>query len=528
MIGFAAEPRQVAVDGPSGGNSPYAAALIKHLPAIPAYDFGQVMTMVSEEVSLATQGRQRPWTSASLKQVLNFGGHVDEASDNAQIARERRKLLVAIAEMPQDARLSVENLARDQALPLDPLFGMLREMQPVAAAGVDQRDDQLRAGADALKTLLAARSVPLRKDPELVRLAGLADQALAQGTIELSRRYRSMAAARANDLDVNLDQQGPTAALAERIELASIFGDYGDTAILAFDYRRAAEQYRKALEQIGGRSTIWSMQYSMGEGDSLFNYGRYKGDDNAMRSAIAIYRAVISESTDGRNPIAWAQAQSNLGNALQVLGDRTGDPEYAVNSVAAYEAALTQWTHDRFPLEWATTKNSLGSALSNLGEREKGTENLTKAVAAFEAALTELRREQSPREWAKAQLGLGTVLKIRGERGNNADDLSKSLAALDAALGLSKRERDPLGWGAIQHSMADALQSLGRMEKNTQKMRQAVTTYEAALTELTPERVPQQWVKIQNSLGSALQDGRRAARTTSSLCGRRLPPMRRP
>src|SRR4029453_17443805 len=110
VIGFAAEPRQVAVDGLPGGNSPYAAALIKHLPAAPAYEFSQVMAMVSEEVSLATQGRQRPWTSASLKQVLNFGGRVDESSDDAQIAGERRKLLVAIAEMSQDARLSVETL----------------------------------------------------------------------------------------------------------------------------------------------------------------------------------------------------------------------------------------------------------------------------------------------------------------------------------------------------------------------------------------------------------------------------------
>ena len=86
VIGFAAEPRQVAVEGPAGGSSPYAAALIKHLPATPAYEFSQVMAMVAEEVSLATQGRQRPWTSASVKQVLNFGGQVDETSDSGQLA----------------------------------------------------------------------------------------------------------------------------------------------------------------------------------------------------------------------------------------------------------------------------------------------------------------------------------------------------------------------------------------------------------------------------------------------------------
>ena len=54
MIGFAAEPRQLVVEGTPEGSSPYAAALLKHLPASPGYDFGQVMAMVTEEVYLAT------------------------------------------------------------------------------------------------------------------------------------------------------------------------------------------------------------------------------------------------------------------------------------------------------------------------------------------------------------------------------------------------------------------------------------------------------------------------------------------
>ena len=33
VVGFAAAPRQAALDGPADGNSPYAAALLKHLAA---------------------------------------------------------------------------------------------------------------------------------------------------------------------------------------------------------------------------------------------------------------------------------------------------------------------------------------------------------------------------------------------------------------------------------------------------------------------------------------------------------------
>src|SRR5262249_31873292 len=68
VIGFAAEPGHAALDGESGSNSPYAAALLKHLAA-GGFAFGDVMTMVAEEVYLDTGGRQQPWTNTSLRRV---------------------------------------------------------------------------------------------------------------------------------------------------------------------------------------------------------------------------------------------------------------------------------------------------------------------------------------------------------------------------------------------------------------------------------------------------------------------------
>lgn len=59
VLGFAAAPGQPALDGDPGGNSPYAAALIKHLSA-GGYAFADVMTMVTEEVYLRTNARQTP------------------------------------------------------------------------------------------------------------------------------------------------------------------------------------------------------------------------------------------------------------------------------------------------------------------------------------------------------------------------------------------------------------------------------------------------------------------------------------
>jgi uncharacterized caspase-like protein len=507
LIAFAAEPRQLAIEGSAQGNSPYAAALLEHLGASRDHEFGEVMDVVTEEVYLSTGTRQRPWTSAGLKQVLNFGGKPDDAvaiGDEAALARERRDLLLTIAATPPDIRRAVENLARDQSLPLDPLYGMLKELKVDMSAGLDQIDDQLRASAETLKKILSERVASRRKDPELNRLAGLADQAQAQGAIALAVRNRAKAGARADDL-VRVVDQRPNQSTADRVELASIYADYGDTAVLALDFRRAAEQYRKAIRQVEGRSPVWAIVYRMNEADALANYGRYKPDDEATKSAIALYQSVVKDSAGGKNPVAWASAQNNLGNALQVLGERTNNAQLAADSIAAFEAALTAWSHERFPLEWANVQNSLASALRNIGENESGTDNLTKSVAAYEAALSELKREQQPREWAKAQYGLGIALRVLGERQKDSASLEKSLATLQTALSVTKRERDPIGWGTLQFNMANALQSLGRLEKNSEKTQQAITTYEAALTELTRERVPQQWALVQNSLGAALQ-----------------------
>src|SRR4029079_1844507 len=100
------------------------------------------MTMVGEEVALATQGQQQPWTNASLKRVLNFGGQAEEpASDEARLSEERHKLLLATATDAPQTRHASENRGRDQALPLDPLFGMLQEMHPDMAAGPEERDE---------------------------------------------------------------------------------------------------------------------------------------------------------------------------------------------------------------------------------------------------------------------------------------------------------------------------------------------------------------------------------------------------
>lgn len=65
VISYAAAPGSPAMDGEDGGNSPYAAALAKHL-GTPGLDVNAVLTRVRNEVIEATDGEQAPWHESKL------------------------------------------------------------------------------------------------------------------------------------------------------------------------------------------------------------------------------------------------------------------------------------------------------------------------------------------------------------------------------------------------------------------------------------------------------------------------------
>jgi uncharacterized caspase-like protein len=119
VISFSAEPGAVALDGPAGENSPYAAAILRHLDTMAGEEFGTVMRMVAEEVFLKTAGQQRPWINESLRRLLYFGKPVQpSAGVEGQILTERRKLLITISDLPMQGRRLVERVAGDNAVPM--------------------------------------------------------------------------------------------------------------------------------------------------------------------------------------------------------------------------------------------------------------------------------------------------------------------------------------------------------------------------------------------------------------------------
>lgn len=502
VIGFAAEPGRVALDGAAGGNSPYAAALLRHFSANAGFDFGQVMTMVTEEVYLTTGTRQRPWTNTSLRWVLAFGGKLEAASpDDALLDGERRKLLLTIAATPQEWRSTVETLARERSLPLDPLYGILKELQVDTTLGRDRLEEQLRQGAENLQKILAERT-PLRKDPELNRLADLADRAQAQGTIELARQYRAKASARADELSKKLDER-EAEINADRIELAMIYADEAATARLAGRSDEAAAKYQRAFLQLQGKDDRLGFKFKLNEAGIYLGRGKHPiiKDAAATRKAASVFAEAIEIAERMGDRVAWATAQSRRAEALALIK--------LSEAGSSYEAALTVLTPQRDLPEWSRAQRGLADVLVRQGKRELGdgcerTENekqcreqtsktraaslLNNAVAAYEELFLVVGPDTTGVSWSVAQFNLGEALARLGVLEAKTTYLARAITAYRAAL--TEKDLDRRGGvkAAYQTQLGRALLALGEAENDLASLNEAALTFQDASSTLNSIR----------------------------------------
>ena len=506
VIGFAAEPGHVALDGPADGNSPYAAALLRHLSASTGTEFGTVMRMVTEEVYLKTQGAQRSWVNETLTRLLYFGGKAeDTASENGRLNAGRRDLLLTIDGLDSDLRRTVEQLAKDNGLPLDPIYGMLKQLQVDTSKGPEELDKQLRAGVEAVKKLKAERDTITRTDPEIIKYTELGDRAEAEGAIPLARDYRAKASARAKEISKALKAEERNIK-ARHLEVAATFAKEAETATVAFDFKTAAENYRLAFAEVETQDVKRAREYKWGEADALQEHGYYKGDNGALEESIVAYDVAIKLVQRESDRQAWGRLQSLLGRALRTLGERESGTVRLEESVSTYRLALKELARDRVPLDWAQAQQNLGTALWMLGERETGTVRLEEAVATLRSALGGLEREQVPQFWAEAQVNLGNALSALGEREGNTSRLEEAEVAYRAALEETTRERAPLDWAMMRSNLGAILWRLDERENNTARLEEALANLRLALEERTREREPLGWAATLNNLALVLSD----------------------
>ncbi len=494
VIGFAASPGQPALDGaPGDPNSPYAAALLKHLAA-GGYSFGDLMTMVSEEVYLKTRTRQLPWVNSSLRRVLSFGKPVEEAAgDEAAIRKGRRDLLLTIAGADDAAKATVETVAAAQDVPLDQVYAMLKVL------GVDTSDPsrletQLQQGAERIKKL-EADEAPATNDADIDKLAALAGQATEEGALPEALDLWNRAADAAASADLG---DGAEAHKA----LAALYGKAGDAAFLALDYEGAAGRYEAAAAEVADIDDGLSNQYKKSQAEALTSLGEFGGDTDRLNDALHLYDDVMTYLDEQKDDDAWADAYNEFGYALSVYGDRQEDNEYLEDAQHAYEQVGSIWTKESKPVDWARVQNNLGNVYASLGDRQNDPQLWQQAVGAYNDALSVWTEDGQPLDWARAQNNLGTALHSLGLYGKDQKQLKKSAAAYQAALKQWTLKAAPYDYAVASNNLGNALTDLAKYSKNQKDWDAGFAAYEAALTVWTKERQPLQWAAVQNNLGA--------------------------
>ncbi|SMH50797.1 caspase family protein [Mesorhizobium australicum] len=551
LIGFAAEPGKVALDGEAGANSPYAGAVLRHVSAMTGEEFGTVMRMVAEEVYLKTGGRQRPWVNESLRRLLYFGSAPEPVEgEEGDILKERRQLLLTIAALPGPDRQQVEQAAAARGVPMDALYGMLRALGQDIPKDPKALQEMLRAQAETLKDLMAERAALKSTDPEIVRLSALADHALAEGALATAIALHGQAKERVGVLEKTV-ASAEEDALARRREFAAVFARSAEANALAFDHIAAAADYGKAFEQVDRRDDRLAWTYKHSQMMSLSRHGRFMGDRAAYEQALAagdealrladyigdpqlklrtrndigltlrrigerepgtesldraasILREALASTTRDADVALWGRMQQTFGEALVRIGERRSDPAPLEEAVVAFENALSTRSVEINAEDWAESQHVLGAALATLGGRDRDDVRLNQSIDAFKAALTVRSPQLSEIDWSNTLSALGAAYAILGERRGNAAMVQDAVACFRQALTVIRRERMPLEWADVQSNLGAVLVRVGELGGGAAPIEEAIEAFHAALSELTYERGPAAWAETQNNLGAAL------------------------
>jgi uncharacterized caspase-like protein len=518
VIGFAAEPGRPALDGAAGGNSPYAAALLRHLGAMDGLEFGQVMRMVTEEVYLDTKAKQRPWTNESLTSLLYFGvPQPAPTGDDGLITGERRQLLLTISDLPDFNRAQVETVAAKDGVPLDALYGVLRalgtEKIPEDPTALERLLD---SQADQLKAMIAARDALKTDDPEIKRLTAAADKAIDQGAIVTARQFLDQAVKRVEATGDQVDA-AEEAVKQKRIADAAVYAQRAATESLAFDYLAAAADYGKAFDLVERWDDRLRWNYKNLEAEALQAHGLATGDRAALEQALAAYRVVLSFVPYGEKNRDWAITNNNMAVVLQTIGERATDTRALEDSAELFRQSLAVFEAEHDDVNWAAAQNNIGNVLLNLGERDSDTRRLEDAVAAFRAALEKRDRAKVPLDWASSQNNIGIALYTLADRSASTDRYVEAEAAYRLALEEYGRETSPVEWAMVENNLGNTLNALAAARNDLGLFRQAADTFRAALEVRTREHLPLQWAASQVNLAAALNNIARFEMDTTSL-----------
>lgn len=544
VLAFAAEPGQVALDGDAGGNSPYAAAVLRHFSAMNGEEFGLVMRLVAEEVYLKTQGRQRPWMNESLRRLLHFGGAPKEAEGaEGDILRERRKLLVTISTLPDAERRRIEKVSAEGGVPMDAVFAMLKAMGEEAPSDPAALEAALRRNVEVLREMTAERQALTTTEPEITRLMGLADRAVAEGALEAAMALQAQAAELADKQRGTIEdiQKDINARI---LELASVDERRAETFLIAFKHRFAAEEYefiardlrdldpdrsyrlarkavaayidagrygRGAIEQVAGydlaRETLDLGQGKYDEIETadlksdlaylLYLNGEVVRKVAQIEEARTIFAEILPVVDRAGTLAQRIELRRRLGALQLALGKLTGEEAAISNAVDLLEQALALIPADGEKALRMGVERVLATALARLGS--------LRGAALLEAQLAGLSAQGAPLEWAAAQDALGEVKRTLGVLRGDRTALAAAVEHYRAALAMRPKEKMSRLHNDMLFALAESLRELGLREEGTAALSESLKVHQEALADRFSDYEHSRWTDSMIARGLAFQ-----------------------
>jgi uncharacterized caspase-like protein len=501
LIGFAAEPGRRALDGEPGGNSPYAAAVLRHISAMRGEEFGTVMRMVAEEVYLKTSGQQRPWVNESLRRLLYFGAAPAPIEGaEGDILRERRQLLVTIASLPDPERRTIETVARDGGLPMDAVYGMLRALGADAPKDPAQLEALLRQQTEKLRQMQAERQTIQNTDPEIARLAKLADQATAEGALETAVKLNGEAKARVAEIESTV-ADAEADIKARRLEFAEVYARSGKSAYMTFDYAQSAADYEQAFRQVERWDDWLAWSHRGNQAVALQAMGWRGGQTSQLREAAVLAREIVqlSERLPGRDE--WALSQTFLGNTLSTLGQRGKDVALLREAAAAYEAALVVMdaSSRAFEIDRPEIMYNLTGARQQIAYSERDPKAIEAVVELF-AKLAELHAQDgdAKRRARAISAEAGTVTDLARIR-KDSQAMRRAAQLANEAMTIRQGVADPGEWRDYLVVAAIADSETGIMEKNLDLLLRADREFGEAIPLLDKAQSAVNWAQTHHN-----------------------------
>jgi uncharacterized caspase-like protein len=248
IVAYSTEPDEMATDG-SGRNSPYTAALLKHLQE-PGLEIEIMFRRIAADVSAQTNGRQRPETHVSLLNEYHLNQQDQQAWEKIKDGRDPAVFDDFVRRYPSST-LVADALARERRLENESTDRMAAKTRED-----EQRRAQAAADAAAERQRVESEAAQRRaQEEQRLKLAGLERERVEAANAqrlrdEAQRRQQAEAERRKQEQEAALARVAPPpaqqdlACKRETEQLARLRASQDGDEVILFERALTCEKLR--------------------------------------------------------------------------------------------------------------------------------------------------------------------------------------------------------------------------------------------------------------------------------------------